>query len=73
MNSLKEINSKNRTCCYFNEITKFEDFDLNNILIDEKLWKNISVYDISYKLLIGAKPLRIRSLDGLEFKMELDI
>ena len=73
MNNLKEINSKNRTCCYFNEITKFEDFDLNNILIDEILQKNISVHDISYKLLIGAKPLRIRSLDGLEFKMELDI
>ena len=37
MNNLKEINSKNRTCCYFNEITKFEDFDLINILIDEIL------------------------------------
>ena len=25
---------KNRTCYYFNDITKLEDFDLDNILID---------------------------------------
>ena len=30
------------------------------ILIDEKLYKNISVYNISYKNLTAAKPLRIR-------------
>ena len=37
---LKEINIKNRTCYYFNDIIKFEDFDLNNILIDEKPYKS---------------------------------
>ena len=25
---------KSRTCYYFNDITKLEDFDLDNILID---------------------------------------
>ena len=30
------------------------------ILRNQKLYKNILVYDISYKTLIGAKPLRIR-------------
>ena len=39
---------------------KFEDFNLNNILIDEKPYKNIFVYDISYKTLIDAKPMHIR-------------
>ena len=39
---------------------KVEDFDIDNILIDEKLHKNILIYDISYKTLIGAKPLFIR-------------
>ena len=37
-----------------------EDFDLDNILIDEKPYENILVYGISYKTLIGTKPLRIR-------------
>ena len=39
---------------------KFQDFDCESILLDKKSYGNISVYDISYKILIGAKPLRIR-------------
>ena len=35
-------------------------FDVDNFLIDEKLHKNIFIYDISYKFLIGLKPLRVR-------------
>ena len=43
---------------------KILDFD--NALIDEKSHKNIFVYDISYKILFGSKPLRIRfdEVDG---------
>ena len=33
---LRKIDTKNRTCFYFNDIFKFEDFDNDNILIDEK-------------------------------------
>ena len=33
--------------------------DLDNILIDEKSYKNIWVYNISYKTLIDSKPLCI--------------
>ena len=51
---------KNRTCYYFNNIIKIEDFYFNNILIEEKLNENILVYNISYKTLIGENPLRIR-------------
>ena len=45
---------------------KLEDIDFDNILIDEKSLKNILIYDISYKTLIGLKPLRIRfdKIDG---------
>ena len=35
-------------------------FDLDNILIDEKSYKNILKYNISYKSLSDYKPLRIR-------------
>ena len=30
------------------------------ILIDEKLSGNILIYGISYKILVGSKPLRLR-------------
>ena len=62
---LKETNIKNRTCYYFDDIIRFEDFDLDNIFIDEKSYENILVYNISYKTLIGVKPWRIR-LDKID-------
>ena len=63
-NELKEINIKNHTF-YFDDIIKIEDFDFD-ILIDEKSYKNILVYDISNKNLFGSKPLGIRfdEVDG---------
>ena len=62
---LKEIDIKNRTCYYFDDIIKIDDLNLNNNLIDENLYENILVYKTSYKNLI-AKPLRIRfdTIDG---------
>ena len=63
---LKEIDIKNRTCYYFDDISKVKDFDLDNILIDKKSYENILVYNISYKSLIDSTPLRIRfdKIDG---------
>ena len=57
---LNEIDIKNRTYYYFNDIIEIEDFDLDNILIGEKSYENILFYNISYKILIDTKPLRIR-------------
>ena len=59
-NRLKEIGMKNCTCYHFDDIIKIEDFNLNNILIDEKSYENILVYSIWHKSLIDFKPLRIR-------------
>ena len=60
MNNLKEINIKIRTCYYIDDIIKFEDFDLENILLDEKSYQNIFVFEILYKTFIGVKLLRIK-------------
>ena len=39
-------NIKNRTCYYFYKMIKSEDFNVDNILIDEKLYKKyLSLYD----------------------------
>ena len=35
-NEFKQVHIKNRTCYCFDDIIKLEDFDLDNILIDEK-------------------------------------
>ena len=35
-NKLKEIDINNLTCYYFDDIIKIEDFNFNNILINEK-------------------------------------
>ena len=63
---LKEIDIKNHTCYYLDDIIKTEDFDLDNILIDEKSYENILVHYILYKSLIDSKPLRItfNKIDG---------
>ena len=39
---------------------QLEDFDIDEILIDEKSHENILIYDILYKILVGPKPLHIR-------------
>ena len=56
---LKEINIKNRICYYFDDIIKFEHFRFDNIMLNEKSYKNVLVHNNSYKTLIGDKPLCI--------------
>ena len=46
MNNLKEINRKNHTCYYFNDICRTDDFDFDNVLLDEKSYENVLVHDI---------------------------
>ena len=53
-------------CVIISMTIKLEDFDLDNILIDEKSHENILIYGISYKTLVGSIPLRIKfdKIDG---------
>ena len=60
------------------DIIKIKDFDFDNILLDRKSYENTLIYDISCKILIILKPLRIifGKLDGfirLELTAEVDI
>ena len=45
---VKEINIKNRTCYFSNDVIDVENFDPNNIKIDEKSYKNVLIYYIGY-------------------------
>ena len=44
---IKKNDIKNRTCYYFYDLITDRDIIFDNILLDEKLYENISVYDIS--------------------------
>ena len=64
-NEFNKVRIKNRSCYYFNGIIKLEDFDLDEILIDEKSHENILIYDISYKTLIDKN---LCVLDSLKWR-----
>ena len=47
MSYIKEINIKNRTYYFFNDTINIKNFDLNQIKIDQKSYKNLSYVKIS--------------------------
>ena len=48
MRNIKQINIKNRTYYFFNDMINNKDFDSSLIKIDKKSYKNISIYNIGY-------------------------
>ena len=66
--SVKDINIKNRTYYFFNDIIYIENFDANNIRIDEKSYKNIFIYYIGYVTI--KKDLKLYIVNPLYFIFE---
>ena len=48
MGNIKQINFKNRTYQFFNDMINIEDFVSNLLKIDKKSYKNIDIYYIGY-------------------------
>ena len=48
MGVIKQINIKNRTYCFYNDIIDLENFKSNLLKIDKKSYKNIGIYNIGY-------------------------
>ena len=48
MGTMKEIDIKNRTCFFHNDIIELENFDSSLLKIDKKSYKDISIYNIGY-------------------------
>ena len=48
MGSIKEINIKNRTYYFYNDIIDIKTFDSNNLKLDKKTYKNLDIYNIGY-------------------------
>ena len=48
MENIKQINIKNRTYYFHNDIINIEEFDSNLLKIDKKSYKDIDIYYIGY-------------------------
>ena len=48
MGSTKEINIKNRTYYFYNDIIDIKTFDSNMLKLDKKLYKDLDIYNIGY-------------------------
>ena len=48
MRSLKQINIKNRTYYFYNDIIDIETFDSNMLKLDKRSYKNLGIYNIGY-------------------------
>ena len=44
----KQINIKNRTYYFYNDIFNLENFDSSSLKLDEKSYKDIAIYNIGY-------------------------
>ena len=48
MENIKEINIKNQTYYFFDDMINIKDFDPNLLKIDKKSYENIDIYYIGY-------------------------
>ena len=48
MGSTKQINIKDRTYCFYNDIIDIKTFGSNNLKLDKKTYKDLDIYNIGY-------------------------
>ena len=48
MENIKQINIKNRTYYFFNEMINIKNFDSSLLKIDKKSYKNVGIYYTGY-------------------------
>ena len=65
MGSIKEINIKNRTYYFFDDMINIKYFHSNLLKIDKKLYKNIDIYHIGYITVKDSDYVKINSVNPL--------
>ena len=58
MGEVKQINSKNQTYYFYNDIVDLKYFEANLLEIDKKSYKNIDIYYIGY--------ITVKKIDGYQ-------
>ena len=48
MRNIKDINIKNRTYYFYDDVVNIKDFDTNFLKIEKKSFKSIAIYYIGY-------------------------
>ena len=61
--SVEDINIKNYTYYFFDDIINIIDFDPNNTKINEKSYKNILFYYIAYVTIKNLEYVKINSVN----------
>ena len=65
INKVKDIDIKNCTYHFFNDIFNMKNVDPNNIKIDKKSYKNIIIYYMEYGMMKDSKYVKIYSVNPL--------
>ena len=65
MGNIKEIDTKNRTYYFFDDMINTKDFDLNLLKIDKKSYKNIAIFYIGYITMKDSDYVKINSVNPL--------
>ena len=67
MGSIKQINTKNRTYYFLDDMINIKNFDSNLLKIYKKLFKNIDIYYIGYITMKDFDYVIIHSVNPLYF------
>ena len=65
-NKVKDVNIKNHTYYFFDDIINIKIFDPTNINRDEKSYKNIFIYYTGYVTIKDLKYVKINSVNPLQ-------
>ena len=63
-NKVKDVDIKNRTYYFFNDVINIKHFDSNNIKIDEKSYKDFLICYIGYLTIKDSKYVKIYSVNS---------
>ena len=70
MGNIKEINIKNQTYYFFDDMINIKDFDSNLLKIDKKSYKNIDIYYIGHITMKDSDYVKINSVNPLYLIIE---
>ena len=65
MGNIKEINIKDQTHYFFDDIINIKDFDSNLLKVDKKSYKNTDIYYIGYITMKDSDPIKINNVNPL--------
>ena len=61
----KQLDIKNKTYYFYNDLINLSNFSINNLKIDKKTWKDIDIYYIGYVDKSKPSEWRVNSVNPL--------